>query len=139
MNPNTKSYTDFAHAYKKTHPDLQKSVQVDKAQKLWNDVKNDSKKYEETLLDLQKKMQRRESKQLSFWSNLKSQPSKEATSKPENLVEAPQSSSQSENQSVIEKPVQGKKDYFVNLFLKFLSEAVSFGFHSFIHSFIHSF
>ena len=42
MDPNTKRYNDFVHAYKKAHPDLQKSVQVDKAQAL-NDVKNDSK------------------------------------------------------------------------------------------------
>ena len=74
MDPNTKRYNDLVSAYKKTYPDLKTALQVQKAQILWNDVKNDSKKYEDTLVDLQKKIQRRQSKQLSFWSNLQSKP-----------------------------------------------------------------
>ena len=53
---------------------LKTALQVQKAQILWNDVKSDSKKYEDTLVDLQKKIQRRQSKQLSFRSNLQSKP-----------------------------------------------------------------
>ena len=72
MDPNRKRYNDLVSAYKKTCPDLKNALQVQKAQILWNDVKNDSKKYEDTLVDLQKKIQRRQSKQLSFQSNLQS-------------------------------------------------------------------
>ena len=74
---------------------------MQQAQILWNNVKNDSKKYEDTLVDLQKKIQRRKSKQLSFWSNLQSKP-----------VEHPKapasksSSCQKEKQSV-PKPAEG--------------------------------
>ena len=71
MDPSTKRYNDFVNAYKKAYPDLKKAVQLEKALKLWNDVENDLTKFEETLADLQKKRHRRESKQLSFWSNLK--------------------------------------------------------------------
>ena len=70
------------------------------AQILWNDVKNDSKKYEDTLVDLQKKIQRRQSKQLSFWSNLQSKP----VEYPKPLA-AKSSSGQKEKQSVA-KPVE---------------------------------
>ena len=40
INPNTERYNDFLNAYKKAFPDLEKAVQPEKAQKLWNDVKN---------------------------------------------------------------------------------------------------
>ena len=72
MDPNTKRYNDLVSAYKKAYPDLKTALQVQKAQILWNDVKNDSKKYEDTLVDLQKKIQGKQSKQLLFWSNLQS-------------------------------------------------------------------
>ena len=74
MDRNTKRYNDLVSAYKKAYPDLKTALQEQKAQILWNDVKNDSKKYEDTLGDLQKKIQRRQSKQLLFWSNLQSKP-----------------------------------------------------------------
>ena len=74
MDPNTKKYNDVVSAYKKAYPDLKTALQVQKTQILWNHVKNDSKKYEDTLVDLQKKIQRRQCKQLSFWSNLQSKP-----------------------------------------------------------------
>ena len=74
MDPNTKRYNDLVSTYKKAYPDLKTAFPEQKAQILWNDVKNDSKKYEDTLVDLQKKIQRRQSKQLSFWSNLQSKP-----------------------------------------------------------------
>ena len=64
MDPNTKRYNDLVSAYKKTYPDLKTALQVLKVH-----VKNDSKKFEDTLVDLQKKIQR---KQLLFWSNLQS-------------------------------------------------------------------
>ena len=51
-------------------------------------------------------MQRRESKQLPFRSNIKLRSIKEPTNQPEILVDAPQSSNQSENQLVIESLVQ---------------------------------
>ena len=57
MDPNTKRYNDFVNAYKRPV----KLVQLEKAQKLWNDVKNDLNKFEETSADLQKKNHRRES------------------------------------------------------------------------------
>ena len=69
MDPNTKRYNDLVSDYKKTYPDLKTALQVQKVH-----VKNDSKKYEDTLVDLQKKIQRRQSKQLSFRSNLQSKP-----------------------------------------------------------------
>ena len=72
MDPNTKKYNDLVSTYKKAYPDLKTAFPEQKAQILWNDVKNDSKKYEDTLVDLQKKIQRRQSKQLSFQSNLQS-------------------------------------------------------------------
>ena len=68
MDPNTKRYNDVQSAYKKAYPDLKTALQVQKAQILWNDVKNDSRKYEDTLVDLQKKIQRRQSKVNSFRS-----------------------------------------------------------------------
>ena len=74
MYLNTKRYNYLVNAQKKTYPDLKTALQVQKVQILWNDVKNDSKKYEDTLVDLQKKIQRIQSKQLSFWSNLQSIP-----------------------------------------------------------------
>ena len=43
------------NAYKKAYPDLKKVVQLEKAQKVWNDVKNDLTKFEEISADLQKK------------------------------------------------------------------------------------
>ena len=67
MDPNTKRYNDLVSAYKKTYPDLKTALQVQKVH-----VKNDSKKYEDTLVDLQKKIQGKQSKQLLFWSNLQS-------------------------------------------------------------------
>ena len=72
VDPNTKRYDDLVSAYKKAYPDLKIELHVQKAQIFWKDVKNDSKKYENTLVDLQKNIQRRQSKQLSFWSNLQS-------------------------------------------------------------------
>ena len=38
------------NAYKKGYPDLKKAVQLEKAQKLWNYVKNDLTKFEETVV-----------------------------------------------------------------------------------------
>ena len=40
INPNTERYNNFLNAYKKAFPGLKKEVQPEKAQKLWNDVKN---------------------------------------------------------------------------------------------------
>ena len=101
MDPNTKRYNDLVSAYKKAYHDLKNALQVQKAQILWNDVKNDSKKYEDTLVDLQKKIQRRQSKQLSFWSNLQSKPVEHPKA-----PAAKSSSCQKEKQSVTE-PVEG--------------------------------
>ena len=100
MDPNTKKYNDLVSTYKKAYPDLKTAFPEQKAQILWNDVKNDSKKYEDTLVDLQKKIQRRQSKQLSFWSNLQSKP----VEHPKPLA-AKLSSGQKEKQSVA-KPVE---------------------------------
>ena len=72
MDPNTKRYNDLVSAYKKAYPDPKIELHVQKAQIFWSDVKNDSKKYEDTLVDLQKNIQRKQSKQLLFWSNLQS-------------------------------------------------------------------
>ena len=55
IDPNTKRCNDFVNAYKKAYPDLKKVVQLEKAQKVWNDVKNDLTKFEEISADLQKK------------------------------------------------------------------------------------
>ena len=101
MDPNTKIYNDLVGAYKKAYPDPKTALQVQKAQIFWNDVKNDSKKYEDTLVDLQKKIQRRQSKQLSFWSNLQSKPVEHPKA-----PAAKSSSCQNEKQSVTE-PVEG--------------------------------
>ena len=57
MDPNTKRYNDLVSAYKKAYSDLKTALQVLKPQILWNDVKNDSEKYEDTLVVLQKKIQ----------------------------------------------------------------------------------
>ena len=72
INLNTKRFSEFVNAYKKAYSHLKKAVQLERVQKLWNDVKNGSTKFEETLVDLQKKMQRKKSKKLSLWSSLKS-------------------------------------------------------------------
>ena len=71
---------------KKAYPDLKKAVQLEKVQKLKNEVKNDSTKFEETLSSMQKKTHCRESKQLSFWSNMKPKPTKEPSKQPKILV-----------------------------------------------------
>ena len=42
MDPNTKRHDDLVSAYKKAYPDLKTVLQVQKAQILWNDIKNDS-------------------------------------------------------------------------------------------------
>ena len=102
MDPNTKRYSEFVNAYKNVYPDLKKAVQLEKTQKLWSYIKNHSTKFEETLVDLQLRTREKESKQLSFWSNLKSKPIKAPTNQLENFVDTPQSSSQNENQSAIE-------------------------------------
>ena len=101
MYLNTKRYNYLVNAHKKTYPDLKTALQVQKVQILWNDVKNDSKKYEDTLVDLQKKIQRIQSKQLSFWSNLQSIP----VERPK-APAAKSSSCQNKKQSVTE-PVEG--------------------------------
>ena len=62
MDPNKKIHNDLVSAYKKAYLDLKTALKVQKAQILWNYVRNDSKKYEDTLVDLQKKIQRRQSK-----------------------------------------------------------------------------
>ena len=54
------------NAYKKAYSHLKKAVQLERVQKLWNDVKNDSTKFEETLVDLQKKMQRKKVKSCHY-------------------------------------------------------------------------
>ena len=86
MDPNTNRYNDLVSVYKKAYPDLKPALQVQKAQILRNDVKNDSKKYEDTLVDLQKKIQRRQSKQLLFWSNLQSKPVKTSKSSSRKII-----------------------------------------------------
>ena len=100
MDPNTKRYDDLVSAYKKAYPGLKTALQVQKAHILWNDVKNDSTKYVDTLVDLQKKIQLRQSKQLSFWSNLRSKPVEHPKA-----PAAKSSSCQREKQSVTE-PVE---------------------------------
>ena len=52
MDPNTKRYNDLVSAYKKAYSDLKTALQVQKPQILWNNVKNDSEKYEDTLVVL---------------------------------------------------------------------------------------
>ena len=101
MDPNTKRYNDLVSAYKKAYPDLKTALQLQKAQILWNDIKNDSKKYEDMLVDVQKKIQCRQSKQLSFWSNFQSKPVEHPKA-----PAAKSSSCQKEKQSVTE-PVEG--------------------------------
>ena len=66
IDPNTNKWNDFVNTCKKVYPDLKEEVKLEKAQKLWNNVKNDLTKFGKTLADLQKKMHRRESKQLTF-------------------------------------------------------------------------
>ena len=101
MDPNTKRYNDLVSAYKKTYPELKTALQVQKAQILQNDIKNGSKKYEDKLVDLQRKIQHRQSKQLLFWSNLQSKPVEHSKA-----LAAKSSSCQKEKQSVTE-PVEG--------------------------------
>ena len=96
MDSNAKRYNDLVSDYKKAYPDLKTALQsVQKAQIPWNDVKMILKKYKDTLVDMQKKIQRRQSKQFSFWSNLQSKP----VEHPE-VPAAKSSSCQKEKQSV---------------------------------------
>ena len=69
-------------------------------------------KFEETLVNLQKKTHCRERKQLSFWSNMKPKPPKEPNKPPETLVETPPSSSKSGSQSVSNASVRGRECFF---------------------------
>lgn len=95
MDTNSKRYNNLVTAYKKAYPDVKKALQFERAQKLWNNIKNDSKKYEETLVELQMKRQRRENKQLSFWSSLKQKAAKPTQSinqpSSQNLEDTPRS------------------------------------------------
>ena len=40
MIPNTKRHNDFVNANRKVYPDRKKTMQIDKSQKLFKDVKN---------------------------------------------------------------------------------------------------
>ena len=40
MIPNTKRHNDFVNANRKVYPDRKKTMQLDKSQKLFKDVKN---------------------------------------------------------------------------------------------------
>ena len=50
---------------------MKKQLQVERAQKLWKEVKDDTAKYEETITELKPKGQIRKFKQISYWSTLK--------------------------------------------------------------------
>ena len=50
---------------------MKKQLQIERAQKLWKEVKDDTGEYEETITELKRKGQIRNSKQISYWSTLK--------------------------------------------------------------------
>ena len=50
---------------------MKKQLQIERAQKLWKEVKDDIGEYEETITELKRKGQIRNSKQISYWSTLK--------------------------------------------------------------------
>ena len=50
---------------------MKKQLQYERALKLWEKVKDDTAKYEETITELKRKSQIRKFKQISYWSTLK--------------------------------------------------------------------
>ena len=79
-------------------------------------VKADAKKYEEALVNLQRKIQSRQSRQLSFWSNLKSKPPQKPVVPSISFPSQSTSQNENENPSEVDKPVQGKITLHVILF-----------------------
>ena len=62
-------YERFLKAYAEAYPDYLRQTQFKNAQKLWNEVKNDSEKHDEMILDFKKKAKEKEGKQLGKWAN----------------------------------------------------------------------
>ena len=57
--------------YQNAYFDVKKQLPLERAQKLWKEVKDDTVKYEGTITELKPKGQIRKFKQISYWFTLK--------------------------------------------------------------------
>ncbi len=64
------SYSNFIEAYKKAHPEKPKSQQYKDGIEVWNGIKKDKTKLDETMSNLQGAARRHTAKYLSFWSSI---------------------------------------------------------------------
>lgn len=60
-------YKAFVEAHAKANPSLKKETQLETAQKLWNEVKNDQEKYSQMMIEFRSKAANLKSKLLNFW------------------------------------------------------------------------
>ena len=67
-------YERFLKAHADAHPLVQRQNQLRNAQKLWNSVKNDQEKYDQTMRDLKVKASQQKSKSFESWANLFKKP-----------------------------------------------------------------
>ena len=67
-------YEQFLKAHAEAHPLVQRQNQLKSAQKLWNSVKDDQEKYDETMRDFKIKASQQKSKSYESWANLFKKP-----------------------------------------------------------------
>ena len=67
-------YERFLKAHADAHPLVQRQNQLRNAQKLWNSVKNDQEKYDQTMRDLKVKASQQKSKSYESWAKLFKKP-----------------------------------------------------------------
>ena len=67
-------YELFLKAHAEAHPLVQRQNQLKSAQKLWNSVKDDQEKYDETMRDFKIKASQQKSKSYESWANLFKKP-----------------------------------------------------------------
>ena len=67
-------YERFLKAHAEAHPLVQRQNQLKSAQKLWNLVKDDQEKYDQTMRDFKLKASQQKSKSYESWANLFKKP-----------------------------------------------------------------
>ena len=83
-------YKAFVEAHAKAYPFMLKPNQVEAAQELWKNVKNDPEKQTQMLLDFRSKAANSKSKLLGYWGKAATaNPSSAPPPKPDNFIEVP--------------------------------------------------
>ena len=81
-------YKAFLDAYSKANPELTGPTQIENAQELWKNVKNDPEKQSQMMLEFRTKAANTTSKLLSYWGKVATaNPEPAPKVKPVNLVE----------------------------------------------------